>query len=280
MSFWDEKEAKRLFQKLPFYNVPIEKPCIDLLHGLPFYDELSIVKISQAFKKYARSYRIEIIDSKDPLVQLEASKYNIKDLFKDLLDEIKGFKYQVTVKVLLSKHKENGDIEFAPVYFNSITKTVLNLEYDLDKSFQEIMYGIDNWINEGSGRIIESVDAEYVNISIFSPLSGNTYIELSHRLRNSVKGLINIKSNDSKCFLWCHIRHLNPLKIHPERITKADKNIVNDLDYKGIEFLVSEKDFGKIEKRNNICSNLFCHENNLAYLVYVSDRGFRDCMDL
>ena len=25
MSFWDEKEAKPLFQKLPFYNVLIEK---------------------------------------------------------------------------------------------------------------------------------------------------------------------------------------------------------------------------------------------------------------
>ena len=30
MSFWDEKEAKRLFQKLKFYNVPIEKPRIKI----------------------------------------------------------------------------------------------------------------------------------------------------------------------------------------------------------------------------------------------------------
>ena len=45
-----------------------------------------------------------------------------------------------------------------------------------------------------------------------------------------MKGLINIKNNDNKCFLWCHIRHLNPLKIHPERIAKADKNVVNNLE--------------------------------------------------
>ena len=37
---------------------------------------------------------------------------------------MKGFKYQITVKVLLFKHKENGDIEYAPVYFNSATKKV------------------------------------------------------------------------------------------------------------------------------------------------------------
>ena len=167
MSFWDEKEAKRLFQKLPFYNIFIEKPRhkhlknIDLLYELPFYDELSIVKMSEAFKRYARSCKIEIIDLKDPLVQLEASKSSLKDLFKDLLGEIKGFKYQITVKVLLSKHKENGG--------NSTTKTVINSEYMLDKSFQEILYRIDNWINEGSGWVVESIDAEYVNISIFSP---------------------------------------------------------------------------------------------------------------
>ena len=80
-----------------------------------------------------------------------------------------------------------------------------------DKSFQEILYRIDNWINEGSGWVIESIEAEYVNISIYIPLSESSSIELTNKLRNSMKGLINIENNDSKCFLWCHIRHLNPL---------------------------------------------------------------------
>ena len=52
----------------------------------------------------------------------------------------------------------------------------------LDKSFQEILYRIDNWINEGSGWVVENVDREYVIISVFSPLSGSTYIELPSRL--------------------------------------------------------------------------------------------------
>ena len=150
---------------------------------------------------------------------------------------------------MLSKHKGNGDMEFTPVYFNSTTKTVINSEYDLDKSFQEILYKIDNWINEGSAWVIQSVDAEYVNISIFNPFSGSTYIELACRLRNSMKGLINIKSNSNECFLWCHIRHLNPLRIHPIRITKGDKNIVNNLDYEDIEFPVSKKILARVRRR-------------------------------
>ena len=43
--------------------------------------------------------------------------------------------------------------------------------------------------------------------------------------------------------------------------------MVNDLDYEGIKFPVSKRDIAKIEKKNNICINVFCYENNLTYLV-------------
>ena len=54
----------------------------------------------------ARSYKVEIVDSKDPLAQLKPSKSSIKNLFKDLLDEIKGFEYQMTEKASVIKHRE------------------------------------------------------------------------------------------------------------------------------------------------------------------------------
>ena len=116
---------------------------------------------------------------------------------------------------MLSKHKMNGEIEYALVYFSSSTKTVISFDkYMLDKSFQEIQYRADNWINEGSDWIIESIEAQYVNISVYSPLSGSTYIELPDKLKDTMKGLINIKNNDNKCFLWCHIRHINLVKFY------------------------------------------------------------------
>ena len=185
------------------------------MHELRLYDELSITEVSKAFKRYARGYKVEIVDHKDHLVQLEASKSSIKDLLKDLLNEMKGFKYQLTMKVLLSKEKENENIEYSSVYFNSTAKTMISSEFNLDKSFQEILYRIDNWINEGSGWIIESISGEYVNISKYSPLIGSSFVELPSELKNSKKAWINIKNNDNKCFLWCHVRHLNSIKKTP-----------------------------------------------------------------
>ena len=85
------------FKELPFYNKSIKKPKVKRLKNinrlaeLPFYKQLSVIKTDQAFKRYAMSYKVEIIEKKDPIVQLEASKLSIKDLFSDLLNETKRF---------------------------------------------------------------------------------------------------------------------------------------------------------------------------------------------
>ena len=41
------------------------------------------------------SYKVELFEKKDPILQLEVSKSSIKDSFSDLLNEIKDFKYQM-----------------------------------------------------------------------------------------------------------------------------------------------------------------------------------------
>ena len=85
---------------------------------------------------------------------------------------------------MLTIYKENTEREFATVYFNSITKTVIGPKYGLGEYFQEVLNRIDNLIIEGSTWIIESIDNGYVNISICSPLSGSSHIELLDKLKN------------------------------------------------------------------------------------------------
>ena len=110
------------------------------------------------------SFKVEIIEQKDPTNQLEASKLSMKNLLNDFLNEAKGFKYQ-NANCFVRKYKPNSEIEFRPVYFNSETKSVINYRFKLENSFQEILYLIDNWINEGSGWIVKSIEPQYINIS-------------------------------------------------------------------------------------------------------------------
>ena len=72
-----------------------------MLSELPFYEELNLIKTNHAFSGYAISYKVELVEKKDPIKQLEPSKASIKDLFNDLLNKTKGFKYQITIKVML-----------------------------------------------------------------------------------------------------------------------------------------------------------------------------------
>ena len=102
-------DAVSYFKELSFFNKPIKKPKvkrlknIDQLIELPFYEQLHVIKAEQAFSGYAMSYKVEIIEKQDPIVQLKASKLSIKNFFCDLLNETKDFRYQITVKVLLKK---------------------------------------------------------------------------------------------------------------------------------------------------------------------------------
>ena len=81
------------------------------------------------------------------------------------MNETKGFKYQITVKVLLKKYNSNEEIEFASVYFNSVTKTVINHRFRLENFFQEMLYMTDVWINKGSGWKVELIESQYINMS-------------------------------------------------------------------------------------------------------------------
>ena len=108
-------------------------------------------------------------------------------MLSDLLNKTKGFKYQIAIKFMLKKYKPNGEIEFRPLYFNSTTKTSMNHKFILENALQEILYRIDNWINEGFGWIVELIEVLYINILTYRPLSRSFYVKLPAELRSSKK---------------------------------------------------------------------------------------------
>ena len=71
--FKSHPDAVDYFKELPFYNKHIENSKvkhlknIDVLSGLPFYEELNVLKINHAFTGYAVSYRLELVEKKDPV---------------------------------------------------------------------------------------------------------------------------------------------------------------------------------------------------------------------
>ena len=152
---------------------------------------------------------------------------------------MKGYKFIETLEITFKKETSNsktGKREniYKTAFFNGKANTITNaneIESELSISQKEILNTIEIWISEGSGWTIDKIDSNYVNIVIYQPLNGSSYIDLPDELKNSKKELINIKNKDNECFRWCQLRHLNPQEKDPWRIKKAHKKYVKKLDY-------------------------------------------------
>ena len=125
-----------------------------------------IKQVDKALKGYTKSYEIGINNNKNPLEQLQNTRSAIKHHINTLLDEMKGLKFVEALKVTFRK-VSNDEIIYKTAYFNSKTQTIINetqINEALQLSKQIILNKIAQWVSEGSGWIIQSVDNHYLNI--------------------------------------------------------------------------------------------------------------------
>ena len=247
-----------------------------------------IRELNQALKGHAKSYGIELQDNLNPLNYFTKTKALVESHLESLLKDMKGFKFiemlEVTFKkeTIDSKTWKHVSI-YNTAFFNGKAKTVTkanDIEHELSMSRQEILNVIDKWVSEGSGWVIDRIDSHYINVTTYQPLHGSSDLELPAKLRNSKKGLTNIKNKDDECLRWCHIRHLNPQKKDPQRIKKENKRLIGGLNYEGIEFPVSQKEYNKIETQNSIRINVFGYEKEQPFPIHISKEMFEDQMNL
>ena len=199
-----------------------------------------ITQLRKALKGSTKSFAVDVINIIDPMKQLNETKNFIKKcLVKELL-ELKGFKYIETLKVTFEKKQGKG-ITTKTAFFNSKTKTLINameINEVLQSSREDLVKAISQWLSEGSGWTISSVDNHFVNLTQYQPLKGGSYLELPTELKHPNKGLINLQNKDDCCFAWCHVRHLNPQEKNPQRIKKSDNAFIKDkiVNYDGSNF--------------------------------------------
>ena len=241
-----------------------------------------IKEVAKALKGYTKSLEIDIKNNKDPLEQLQNTRKAIENHITSLIGLMKSLKFVETLKVTFKKTVNDKTVD-KTAYFNSKPKIIINnteIPESLQLSKQKILNMIAQWVSEGSGWTIQSVDNHYINIVQYQPMKGSSYIKLPQELRHHKKGLINMKNDDNECFRWCHIRYLNPQDKNPQRIKKSDKEYINQLDYSEIEFPVTTKKYNKIEKQNEININVFGYENKQPYPIYISKEKYEKHMEL
>ena len=84
-----------------------------------------------------------MLDTQDPINQLNITKPHVKNLLKDLLAEMNSFKYQITFQITFPKEAEHDGTKYSlQIYFDSNTQTVINdldINDSLENSYQIVL---------------------------------------------------------------------------------------------------------------------------------------------
>ena len=177
--------------------------------------------MSSTNKAY-ESFNVDIINNKDPQVQLHQSKELTKDFLIGESNKKHGIKINIRLNLTFMKQIEKVNVGF----FKSNARGIINendIETVISDAGNERINRISEWISEGSGWVIKSVGKHEIDISKYKPLRGSSYLPLPEKLKNK-KALINIKNeNNNESFRWCHLVNLFPDENHPQRISKYKK---------------------------------------------------------
>ena len=132
---------------------------------LPFYDSVGVSRSKYAHKHYAENCNVEVTDKISLSDSLFLAKSSINDLFKDLLQEKRGFKYNL-VTTITSKRWNNATntYDINTIYLRSNAITVTNQRFNLSSENEEIKHKLEIWTGQGSGLIINKI--EDINIDI------------------------------------------------------------------------------------------------------------------
>ena len=102
------------------------------------------------------------------------------------LKKNKGIIFHITLKVTLYKMKQDGEVETRSVYLKGKNRRILDISefQDLyDESKNKIWLTFDEWLKEGSGWIIQSMDEFILKICRYTPMQGSSYIKSQMRLK-------------------------------------------------------------------------------------------------
>ena len=261
--------------------------------------------LKKALERAMKEYEEGIILEKSALTNF-AEKYVIEGLpgiipieyFREKAPQIKFFlrnHRNTKVRMILvcemerqiiekSKGKSKTTYEHDNAYFQS--QTHINLEKTEVKVFLkemiiEILGNLIIYQKKGSGWYFKEVKRLEIHIVEYKPMRGGSYIPLPEFIMKK-KSIINIQNKDDKCFLWCVLRCLHPVKKNASRINDF-KKYENDLNFKGIDFPVKVKDITKFENNNPDLPgiNVFSvNDNNKIYPLRHNQKDSQKSIDL
>ena len=179
-------ERKKRAKRLTKYQI--------LRNELPFFDDVGILRKQYAFRNYAGTYEVEVMDSISLGDSSFSAKRSIIDFFRDLLEEKRGFKYVLSTRVTFKKwNNATNTYDIDTIYRNSDPITVINKRFNLATVYETLKHRLNFYSDEGSGWIIDKREDIWINIANYDPLVGSSYFPLPPEVSKKVSLILKIK---------------------------------------------------------------------------------------
>ena len=179
-------ERKQRAKRLTKYQI--------LRNVLPFFDDVGILRKQYAFRNYAGTYEVEVMDSISLGDSSFSAKRSIIDFFRDLLEEKRGFKYVLSTRVTFKKwNNATNTYDIDTIYRNSDPITVINERLKLATAYETLKHRLNIYSDRGSGWIIDKREDIWINIANYDPLVGSSYFPLPPEVSKKVSLILKIK---------------------------------------------------------------------------------------
>lgn len=233
-----------------------------------------------AFLGYVRTYTFDCIETpyRSLTTLLSAMQTPIENIVNNSIDEIGFIKCQLNVHVVFRRHKQGQETEENDKVMNSKQKIILNRTFFqtfYEKTCQHLEKLVDIFEVAGSGWIFDRAIKMDIRIGRYRPFYGGCYINTPKYISNK-KSIINIKSNDNKCFMYSILatRHA-PTHRGGTSQPFAYKTYINNYDFNCISYPVGHKEIAKWEKVNNIPVNVFSYTKKEGFSPeYISEHNY------
>ena len=248
-----------------------------------YFNEQKLKINLKDFKKYFYKKKLDIFieenDYDDLIIQFDELDHKVKDELSKKIEFNEKYNREIYLELC----------QLITYQIDKVTKSVEILnENDIESGLTNIKKNID----ENFGKLSKNSKDQFlcfkkleINIFRYQALKKHmgSYVELPKKLQR--QGLINIKNEDNYCFIWSYIRYLNPVNKNPNRLTKKDKELFNNiyqkLKYFEFPLKINKNNIVKIENilEINICI-LSSDENNNVIPMFSSENNHKNEINL
>ena len=248
-----------------------------------YFNEQKLKINLKDFKKYFYKKKLKMFieenDYDDLIIQFDELDYKVKDELSKKIEFNEKYNREIYLELC----------QLITYQIDKVTKSVEILnENDIESGLTNIKKNID----ENFGKLSKNSKDQFlcfkkleINVFKYQALKKHmgSYVELPKKLQR--QGLINIKNEDNYCFIWSYIRYLNPVNKNPNRLTKKDKELFNNiyqkLKYFEFPLKINKNNIVKIENilEINICI-LSSDENNNVIPMFSSENNHKNEINL